>query len=225
MKRGFSLIEMLVALALFASVVIVAVGSIVILIQGQKKSYFLQTNQDNVRFAIEAISREIRTGINYTQDTITNQQPLILVTAGGPVANCQTIDNSPLNPPVSNLLACIQFVNADGELVVIKESRDTTECGVPAGVIAVSCIAKSSTLIPIPSSGVPAVSVPMADFQPMTAPEVDIQGLNFIVVGEAKGDDFQSRVTIVIRAATPGIGVLQTRLDVQTTVSQLKIDS
>lgn len=226
MKRGFSLIEMLVAVALFASVAIVAIGSVVILIQGQKKSFFVQTNQDNVRFAIEAISREIRTGINYSQDSTTNIQSLVYYNNVATPATCLNMPHRADQAPVSNTRACIQFVNAEGELVFIKESKDIGECGAPAGVATVSCIAKSSTLIPtavIP--GNPVLPVSMTAFQPMTAPEVDIRSLNFIVTGEVGGGDiYQPRVTIVIRAATPGVGTLQTQLDVQTTVSQLKTD-
>ena len=211
---GFSLLEMLVAVGLFASVVIVAIGSVMVLLKGQKKAFFIQTNQYNVRFAIEAIAREIRTGINYTQGNVINIQPLVYYDNPITPATCLNMQYLPGQPR-----ACIQFVNAQGELVFIKQSTNLTECGAPPSVTTVSCIAKSST--PIPLS--PLAMVP---FQPMTAPEVSIQSLSFVIAGEAKGalDYYQPRVTIIIRAVTPGTDTLQTRLDAQTTVSQLKLD-
>src|SRR3989344_1284541 len=63
--RGFTLIEMIVAIGIFSMVSTLTVGSLLILPSAERHVSSVQINQDNVRFAIEAMSREVRTGIEY----------------------------------------------------------------------------------------------------------------------------------------------------------------
>ncbi len=61
MKRGFTLVEMIVALMIFSIVAVVALAALVKIVDANKKA---QTTQDSVvglSFALEAISRELRT--------------------------------------------------------------------------------------------------------------------------------------------------------------------
>lgn len=61
-NQGFSLIEIIVAVGLFTVVAMLAVGSLFILTSAEKRVASVQSNQDNMRFAMELMSREIRTG-------------------------------------------------------------------------------------------------------------------------------------------------------------------
>ncbi len=65
MRHGFTLIEMIVAIAIFTMVSLLAIGSLLILTAAERHVSGVQVNQDNIRFAIEKMSREIRTGIEY----------------------------------------------------------------------------------------------------------------------------------------------------------------
>lgn len=61
-NKGFSLIEIIVAVGLFTVVAMLTVGSLFILTSAEKRVASVQANQDNIRFTMELMSREIRTG-------------------------------------------------------------------------------------------------------------------------------------------------------------------
>lgn len=64
-EKGFTLVEMLVSIAVFMTVMTIAVGSFISILNANKKSQAMKTVVDNVTFAIDSISRSIKTGIDY----------------------------------------------------------------------------------------------------------------------------------------------------------------
>lgn len=62
---GFSLIEMMVAVALFAIVMLVATGSLLALIDADRKSQALQSVMGNLNIALDGMVRAIRMGSTY----------------------------------------------------------------------------------------------------------------------------------------------------------------
>ncbi|MBI2052846.1 MAG: prepilin-type N-terminal cleavage/methylation domain-containing protein [Candidatus Ryanbacteria bacterium] len=74
MKKGFTLLEIIVAVALFAVVATSAVASLLAINGAQKKAVFMQINQDNIRFALESMAREIRTGTEYRTNCSSNNE-------------------------------------------------------------------------------------------------------------------------------------------------------
>jgi prepilin-type N-terminal cleavage/methylation domain-containing protein len=64
--RGFTLIEMLVATAVFMSVMTVAVSALITIINADKQSQNIKTTTDAVTFAIDTMSRDMRVGTDYT---------------------------------------------------------------------------------------------------------------------------------------------------------------
>lgn len=64
-KTGFTLIEMLVSLGLFAVVVTIGMGTLITLTDANAKSQSVQIAADNLAFALDAISRQMRTGYDY----------------------------------------------------------------------------------------------------------------------------------------------------------------
>ena len=62
---GFTLIEMLIALAIFSIIMVISVGSLISLINANHKAQTLKTVVNNLHFALENMSRSIRTGYNY----------------------------------------------------------------------------------------------------------------------------------------------------------------
>ena len=63
--RGFSLIEMLIAVGIFAVIVMVAVDMTLIASNAQIKASNTQAVQDNIRFGLELLAKELRTGNQY----------------------------------------------------------------------------------------------------------------------------------------------------------------
>lgn len=64
-NKGFSLLELIVSVALFTIAIMTGAGLVLAISTAQKKAVSLQEIQDNIGFAFEAMSREIRTGTNY----------------------------------------------------------------------------------------------------------------------------------------------------------------
>jgi|SRR3989344_6004257 len=69
LKQGFTLVEMLIALAIFSTVVVVGIGMMFAVLNVQKRIIFLRRVHDNVRFTIESMSRELRTAITVCATT------------------------------------------------------------------------------------------------------------------------------------------------------------
>lgn len=63
--RGFTLIEMMVSLALFSMVVTVSVGALLMLVGTNDQLQGEQSVMTNLSFALDSMTREIRTGTDY----------------------------------------------------------------------------------------------------------------------------------------------------------------
>ncbi len=72
-SSGFTLLEMMIATGIFAVVIITAVGAMLSLNQAQVKAQNIQNIQDNIRFTLEAMTKELRTGMNYSSCQGCNQ--------------------------------------------------------------------------------------------------------------------------------------------------------
>lgn len=64
-QKGFTLIEMIVSVAIFATVVLIAVGALLSIINVNRKANELRVVMENLNFAIESIARDVRTGTDY----------------------------------------------------------------------------------------------------------------------------------------------------------------
>src|SRR3989344_8318173 len=64
-KGGFTLIEMIVSIALFAVVMTVAVGALLSLTGANKKAQALQSVMNNLNISVDSMVRNIRMGREY----------------------------------------------------------------------------------------------------------------------------------------------------------------
>ncbi len=64
-KRGFTLVEMIVSLAIFSIVATVSLGALVSIVSANKKAQTLQSTITNLNFALESMSRDMRVGGKY----------------------------------------------------------------------------------------------------------------------------------------------------------------
>ena len=67
-KRGFTLIEMLVSVAIFATVMVIALGALLSMSESDRKSQTLKSVINNLNFSLDSMSRSLRTGDNYHCD-------------------------------------------------------------------------------------------------------------------------------------------------------------
>lgn len=74
-KKGFTLIEMIVSLAIFTVVALVAIGAFLRVLDANKKSINLKTTINNLNFALESLSREMRVGKDYYYEFNRNNIP------------------------------------------------------------------------------------------------------------------------------------------------------
>jgi len=79
LNRGFTLIEMMVALSLFTVVITVSLGSLLSIIDANKKSQAIQSLMTNLNFVMDDISRNARVGSNYHCSDATNALDVTMV--------------------------------------------------------------------------------------------------------------------------------------------------
>ncbi len=78
-QKGFTLIEMIVSLGIFSIVSTMTVGSLLVLISGNQQLQGEQNAMTNLAFAIDSMTREMRTGSSYVcvgQDGYESNDPL-----------------------------------------------------------------------------------------------------------------------------------------------------
>lgn len=64
-EKGFSLIEVLVSLSIFTIVMTISVGSLMVLINANAKAQNTQSVLTNISYALDSMTREMRTGSDY----------------------------------------------------------------------------------------------------------------------------------------------------------------
>ncbi len=63
--KGFTLIEIIVSLAIFSVVAVIAIGALVRVTSANRQAQAIQSGVNNVSFVLDAMSREMRVGTNY----------------------------------------------------------------------------------------------------------------------------------------------------------------
>lgn len=64
-KSGFSLIELMVSLSIFSIVMTISLGTLLTLIDANTKAQALSSSMTNISFALDSISRNLRTGKDF----------------------------------------------------------------------------------------------------------------------------------------------------------------
>ncbi len=64
-SRGFTLIEMLVSVAIFSMVMVIALGALLSLSEANRKAELLSSATNNFNSAIDSMTRAMRTGVNF----------------------------------------------------------------------------------------------------------------------------------------------------------------
>lgn len=205
--RGFTLIEMIVAVALFSVVMIIAITALLGVVNADRKAQSLESLVDNLNFALDQVSRTVRTGYAYhCVDGGSNPQ----FDMGNPKvpSNCATNGATYMafEPSTGN--------PANNDQVVYW--YDPACSGYPG--YSGGCIKRSI------DAGV--------TFIPLTSPAISIDNMRFFVIGACSEtastcnpDTTQPRVSVTLTAhVTPTAGAIPTVLRMQTTLTQRLYD-
>src|SRR3989338_5238251 len=68
-SRGFTLVEMIVAIGLFSVVMVVCVGALLSLVNANRKAQALQSVMNNLNIALDGMARSVRMGNTYDGST------------------------------------------------------------------------------------------------------------------------------------------------------------
>ncbi len=123
MKRGFTLVELLVSVAIFSVVMTMALGALLALSVADRKAQTMKSAIDNLTFSLDSMTRAMRTGSNY---------------------HCG-IGGAPTTPQDCNATGAnyITFTQAGGSQVYYQlDTANAATCGQTTG--SVGCIERSS---------------------------------------------------------------------------------
>jgi prepilin-type N-terminal cleavage/methylation domain-containing protein len=194
MKRGFTLVELLVALALFGFVVVIAAGTMIVLSNSNLTAQVSRKAIDNIDFVFDDIVREARLGKNYH--------------CAGSAGS--TYDDGDFRNPSSclkgsNIFAVTQVGTGD----VIRYSTSTVA---GKSVIIKEVIRKDATGASVASS------------TQLSANDISVNSLKFYVSGAEAGDGIPAQVFITLQAGLKKSERFKTTVDLQTTVAQREYD-
>jgi prepilin-type N-terminal cleavage/methylation domain-containing protein len=93
-KKGFTLVELLVAITLFSIAISIAIGGFVRALRTQRELISLIAANSNASLAIEQMAREIRTGVgfSYTDNCSVNCSGINFTNANGEVVTYDSVD-------------------------------------------------------------------------------------------------------------------------------------
>lgn len=85
-SRGFSLIEMIVSVALFSIVMLISVSALLALVDANRKARALQSVLNNLNIALDGIVRSIRMGTSYHCGSVSITSPADCTSGGTVIA-------------------------------------------------------------------------------------------------------------------------------------------
>ena len=167
-NKGFTMVELLVAIASFVIIVSIAVGGFSGALRSQRQSIALLNANYNSSLVLEQMAREIRTGTNFciNQSIVCSESQLV-------------------------------FTNAYGQNVVYRLNNSGIEKSIDGGT----------------------------SFKKITADDVVVDYLKFILNGQTFGDGKQTRITILMGIKSKESSVSGSVVNLQTTVSPRVLDS
>ena len=205
---GFTLVEMLVAVALFAVVMTIAVGALMSVVGASRRAQASQAIIDNLDFALEDMSRVIRTGTTYYCGT---GSP---IGAGATLAG--TSDNGGNNCDYVAVEGSLKK-NASG---VIIQGDSTNWQDQIVYWVAPNCGATGTSCIEKSTDG-------GRTFLPITSPEIQMLRLSLYVKGsspKSSGDSVQPQVTLLLQATVQYQNQTVAHLNIETSMTQRLYD-
>lgn len=205
--RGFTLIEILVAIVLFTVIMTASVGALISINDANRRTQAIRAAIDNVNFAVDSMTRRLRTGTGY--HCLSGTESDVFTEAPAPKDCSNPSGNTRI---VFKAADSVSGITNLGDIVTYRlvEDRDGL------GRIEVRSTESDASV--------------QGEYRAMTATEVDIETLRFIVVGAEATGSTQPYVLVTVRGRvgtgdfrTVKSGALEeisTPFTIQTTVSQ-----
>ncbi len=193
-NQGFTLVEMLVSITIFAVVTLIATGAVLKISDAYRRAQALESVMNNLNFAIETMTRDVRTGTSYRCES-TNAS---ITTFSTQTQNCY----QGVGPGVGNTL-------------VFKPSGSSNAVAyqffTPADGIGYLQYCRADV------SGNPECTR-------LTAPNVDIEYMKLYVDGASEGDNFQPTVVMSLKGSITLGKQGPSTFNLQTTMVQRNLD-
>ena len=197
--KGFTLIEIIVSLAIFSVVAVIAIGALVRVTSANRQAQAIQSGVNNVSFVLDALSREMRVGTSYACYHSSG-----FITPGATQLNFDPASN----PCSSNTTytnpgdTIISFTSSDGLLYAYLFSN-------PSGVATTTVYKAEAT-----TGGQSLMTI---SFYPLTSQSVNITDYH---VGIYSGSSYPYHLAFVRMKGYVGIKIKdQSVFDVETTIS------
>ncbi len=101
-NKGFTLIEMMVAVSIFAIVMMIGVGALLSLVEANRRAQAINSVVNNLNAALESMGRSVRTGATYHCSVLWNDVAALAVpqdcTTGGALLAFEPAGGDRLNP-------------------------------------------------------------------------------------------------------------------------------
>ncbi len=191
------MIEMIVSLTLFTVIMLAGTGTMLVVLDANRKAQSFQTAMDNLGVALEGISRDMRVGTHYYCSPISFSSM---------VSFSSNQDCSPIGglyfaflpfgaANVTTNYWVYRLNNTSGK-GVLERCKKGTSCA-------------------------------DADYSALTAPEINIKYFRIFVDNSnplSAGNNIQSKARIVIEGVAGTQAKTQTEFSVQTSISQFQLD-
>jgi type II secretory pathway pseudopilin PulG len=166
MNKGFTIIELIVAIASFIIILSITLGGFTGALKTQRQTIGLINANNNASLILEQMAREIRTGYNFPNSTTQE----------------------------------LKFTNSEGKNVCYKQNGTAIVKGIDTG------------------SG-------CSSYKKITADDVEVKYLNFMITGENPSDNKQPFITILMGISSQEASVKGIVVNLQTSISPRPLDS
>ncbi|MDD5068137.1 MAG: type II secretion system protein [Candidatus Pacebacteria bacterium] len=213
---GFTLIEMMVAVSIFAIVMTISMAALLNIIALNKKSQAVKTIMNNLNFAMEEMSRDIRFGLNYECNSVGYY---VLSTPGH---NHAGDGCNPPGTPFHYVSFTFEGIRDPNKIVYYYLKSHDVGTDTNCSQIWKYTTKPDGTLI-----GNNPITAPEVCIQDTHAPTSDdgINGLKFYVLDASVSDlaNKQARVLVIVSGYT-GSGKSKTMFNLQTTETQRQLN-
>jgi len=223
---GFSLVEILVAITLFSVIMISGVGALISINDANRNTQAMRAAIDNVNFALDNMARRLRTGSNF--------HCMSLNESDYPQSEISGVAPDPKDCESGEKAIAFSAAEFLGSAISLSSSDTISQSGELSGGVIIYRLGAPNPA----NDNKRAIEVNTREqggafsneYRPVTAPEVDIEDMSFVVIG---AEDSQTQpfvlITLVgsVETGTRRVGdtIKKTTFRIQTTVSQRLLGS